>query len=561
MARTKFYGSQVGGNPVIPHSYTGSPLQLLRDDIRAAFSFMAFMPFIVWPLKPTRSGPFCELYPSTANLYDLFLHLILIIMQVPFILSIPFWIFFPVWSVLLGVTVFFVVYKSICKLLNGKAGYLESNPEYAKERDDEKWIFMNGVAVGHNWLQSNIDRLSLTFGRHVTGVHNSTDGIIFDVIQCLIQRNFNYATNDIRAGYKIVKETLYNPKLTKVVFILHSQGGIEGGMIIDWLLQEVPQDLLAKLEVYTFGNAANHFNNPHQTLLSEHASLTNPRSPSSTHTTTKVAYHDTHSHGHIKSPTSTPLTTTTAISKSTTLTTTGKTLRHIEHYAHTSDFVARWGVLHFTCNYSLASPAAPRFMGRVFERQERGHQFNQHYLDGMFPLKSAVSSEGKEHGIGGSGFSGADEDNEFMNTPVELGIDGDENCDRREGFESSYCAAHGSGLSKYEQDETIILRDMSPISPNSVMGNLRVQSFGRGVGADCMVSWDERWRVDDEKKVVKEIVKEITKETGNGHANGTVTREPKVYRVKDLSRLWLYRNGRSPMIDEVDIGIARMATL
>ena len=45
------------------------------------------------------------------------------------------------------------------------------------------------------------------------------------------------------------------PNITKVVFIMHSQGAIEGGMIIDQLLQEIPMDLLAKLEVYTFGVA------------------------------------------------------------------------------------------------------------------------------------------------------------------------------------------------------------------------------------------------------------------------------------------------------------------
>jgi hypothetical protein len=37
-----------------------------------------------------------------------------------------------------------------------------------------------------DWLQSNIDRLSLTFGRRVYGIHNPTDGIIFDIIQCLV---------------------------------------------------------------------------------------------------------------------------------------------------------------------------------------------------------------------------------------------------------------------------------------------------------------------------------------------------------------------------------------
>jgi len=66
-------------------------------------------------------------------------------------------------------------------------------------------------------MQSNINRLALTFGRPVLGVHNKTSGVIFDVLQCLIQRNFNYATMDIRDGYKIVKSTLYNPNLTKVI--------------------------------------------------------------------------------------------------------------------------------------------------------------------------------------------------------------------------------------------------------------------------------------------------------------------------------------------------------
>lgn len=105
-------------------------------------------------------------------------------------------------------------------------------------------------------MTNNLNRLALTFKRPVLGIHNKTWGIIFDVIECLIQRNFGYATRDVREAYKAVKEHLYNPGLSKVVFILHSQGGIEGGLVLDWLLQELPQDLLAKLEVYTFGCAA-----------------------------------------------------------------------------------------------------------------------------------------------------------------------------------------------------------------------------------------------------------------------------------------------------------------
>lgn len=118
-------------------------------------------------------------------------------------------------------------------------------------------------------MKANLNRVALTFGRPVLGIHNRTSGIVFDIVECLVQRNYGYATTDIRVAFKTVKDVLYNPQKSKVVFVLHSQGGIEGSLVLDWLLQELPQDLLAKLEVYTFGNAANHFNNPHRHALSQ----------------------------------------------------------------------------------------------------------------------------------------------------------------------------------------------------------------------------------------------------------------------------------------------------
>ena len=205
----------------------------------------------------------------------------------------------------------------------------------------------------------------------------------------------------------------------------------------------------------------------------------------------------------------------------------GKTIRYIEHYAHTSDFVARWGVLHYLCNYSL-SESAPRFMGRVFERHGEGHQFNQHYLDNMFPLKRALEKRG---GIGGSGFDGADEDAKgFMEEVVEWGVDGDEKRDEREGMEMSYLGAHGEPLDGGE--ESVMLRDMSPVSPGTIDRALK-REFENGRG--------------------------FTK--NNELVNGDGKKRKMEFRVRDLSRLWLYVNGKSPKIDEVDVGIARMATI
>ncbi len=327
---------------------------------------------------------------------------------------------------------------------------------------------------------ANINRLALTFKRPVIGVHNRTKGIIFDVIECMVQRNFGYATGDIRAAYTIVKEKLYNPQYTKVVFILHSQGGIEGGMVLDWLLQELPQNLLSKLEVYTFGNASNHFNNPHRHIDSQQAQK-NPRRTNTVPTLISEA----------------PLTDSPVQTRASSLRkqatdaygTNGvrpslvpasdRAIAHVEHYAHTTDFVALWGILHFVTN-ECASPEMPRFIGRVFRRTSSrgGHQFCQHYLNGMFPLASDAKGE----------FTGCADTNEFMSSVVEVAAKGTEKEDIREGAEISWSLIELAG------------------QPGDLKGQVAVHG-----------SFTEHDVINDGK-----------------------------VRVRDLSRLWQYRNGRSP---------------
>ncbi|KAG9241272.1 hypothetical protein BJ878DRAFT_521536 [Calycina marina] len=524
MSRTKFFGSQVGGKAVVPLTYTGSPAQLLRADICNAFRYIGLLPYVMCPVQPKGSGKLCELYASNRNIYCIFLHIILVLLQLPFILSVPLWFVMPVplFWIAGGVVAFWLVNEGICQLLNGKEMRFMSDPKYSrglKEHRNEQWIFLNGVSVGKSWMEGNLDRLALTFGRPVLGVHNKTAGILFDVLQCLIQRNFNYATQDIRDCYAIVKETLYKKELTKVVFILHSQGGIEGGMILDWLLQEVPQDLLAKLEVYTFGNAANHFNNPHLHMLSEVAALASPVGITTTKTTTQVHYYDPiveDSSGASHIPNTIRSARKTSGSD--------KTIRYIEHYAHTFDFVARWGVL-----FSTATPSqdatAPKFMGRVFEHNCPGHLLNQHYLDNMFPLKPSNEKGG---GIGGSGFDGAADECDFMNSTIDWAAKKNEHKksnDEREGLESSFHTANRDPLDK--GDGEVLLRDISPVSP--VTTRLALESrFKNGRGFT---------------------------ETGSGN------KRKMDFKVKDLSRLWLYRNGGSPRFDEMDFNIERMATV
>ncbi|KAF4450774.1 alpha beta-Hydrolase [Fusarium albosuccineum] len=501
---TQFYRSQVGEASVIDYSHTDFPWKLFLKDVYYFFVYVWALPWIVLPVYPFGPKEFDELYPTAKNLFCVFIHLILFILQLAYILVMPLSIILPAWMMIGGIVAFLIVNWLLCKLLNGSSETYTSDEKYAKELPEhahEQWIFLNGVAVGEHWMKANLNRLALTFGRPILGVHNQTSGIIFDVVECLIQRNFGYATGDVRICFKIIKDVLYNPEKSKVIFILHSQGGIEGGLVLDWLLQELPQDLLSKLEVYTFGNAANHFNNPHRHRATQAMAILKPLSAMSTMLTEttydspSVSPHDSKDGLRIKTATlkkESSVSSTRSVSAAK-----DRAITHVEHYAHITDFVAIWGILHFATN-RMGSRELPRFQGRLFSRADSkgGHQMNQHYLEGMFPLKRDEKT---------GEYIGADEDNEFMNEVIKVGEEGEASANAREAMEISWAGTQGFGSG-----------DIS--TPVEVHG---ISNKGKA-------------------------------------ANNEV-------RVKDVSRLWSYRNGRSPVelppMLLAENGVPRTATL
>lgn len=130
-------------------------------------------------MRPCRSGALDELYPSWQNICAITVHAILSVAQLIFLASIPLALIVPVpfGLTVLYIAAFLVGNYYICLvLLNGTHTQLESSIDLSgfTAHDDEEWIFLNGVAVGQHWLQSNIDRIALSFRRPVTGVHNPT---------------------------------------------------------------------------------------------------------------------------------------------------------------------------------------------------------------------------------------------------------------------------------------------------------------------------------------------------------------------------------------------------
>jgi hypothetical protein len=495
------FASQLGGKSLINHAYTDMPSKLLMDDMAQFVRLLWAVPYVLWPVRPCDSGDLDELSLTRQNIWCIVLHFLLVILQLVFIfIAIPAMFLLPVWAAVLGFTGFMILNHIFCLLLNGPSIHYRSDPAYAKAKPEharEEWIFLNGVAVGDHWMRNNLNRLALTFGRPIQGIHNRTSGILFDIIECLVQRNLGYATTDVRLCYTVLKDVLYRDDIDKVVFLLHSQGGIEGGLVLDWLLQELPQTLLSKLEVYTFGNAANHFNNPHRhvhdpsaahkptpTDLSQPSGkIAHPRRPLALDTGDSL-------------PRPTPdLLTETSSPRPSDLS--DRVIGHIEHYAHTFDFVALWGVIHFTST-RRANASLPRFIGRVFVRasDRGGHQLCQHYLDGMFPLeRAAAAGGGGGNAKGAAGWRGCAETNEFMESSVVIGREGDESADVDVAFRESW-AGKVRGADGRSEDG---------------MAEVKIH------GGSPVVS---------------------RKTTGLGAV--------RTAKVKDLSRLWQYRNGRIP---------------
>jgi hypothetical protein len=101
----------------------------------------------------------------------------------------------------------------------------------------------------------------------------------------------------------------------------------------------------SKLEVYTFGNAANHFNNPVRRSADD--------------TGGPKDYY--------------------------------RAIPYIEHYANSGDFVSRFGVLNYAGEGNVEKEK--RFVGQAFERKGSGHMFCQHYLDTVFLMKGDEVAE------------------------------------------------------------------------------------------------------------------------------------------------------------------------
>jgi len=167
------------GEEGTPLPYTASPINLLWGDLCLFVSLIRHLPGIFLPLHLRRTGPLDEVYPSVRNLSIVAIHIFLVVYQVVFLVSLPLMVICLIpglWILAYSVIALSFNYAVIMLLLNGFERILVSGVPVVERpgHDRECWLYINGIAAGHRWVQMNIDQLSYTFGRKITGVHNRT---------------------------------------------------------------------------------------------------------------------------------------------------------------------------------------------------------------------------------------------------------------------------------------------------------------------------------------------------------------------------------------------------
>jgi hypothetical protein len=135
-----------------PRHYASPPFSLVWRDILLIFLNLPYVVYIAVPFWPWPSEELDEFYPSLQNLIAMALHLLLIILQVAFIISLPMCLWFPLVWVLLYIAAFFVLNNLICEILNGRNRNVhvsKTNLSMFPKRENERWIYLNGIATGY----------------------------------------------------------------------------------------------------------------------------------------------------------------------------------------------------------------------------------------------------------------------------------------------------------------------------------------------------------------------------------------------------------------------------
>ncbi|MFE8072692.1 hypothetical protein QQM79_16665 [Marinobacteraceae bacterium S3BR75-40.1] len=145
-----------------------------------------------------------------------------------------------------------------------------AKPEGQAIQDGEGWYFINGICTDRTVLQINGQALAELFDREIQLLHNPSDGIVLDLVECAIGRTMQIVSDLDEGIADILEDALEHHD--KVVLLAHSQGGIIGTTALYRLVRRLKaaqkEALLENVEYYTFASAATEFDL--EAVYSEH---------------------------------------------------------------------------------------------------------------------------------------------------------------------------------------------------------------------------------------------------------------------------------------------------
>ncbi len=203
--------------------------------------------------------------------------------------------------------------------------FFGQNSRYIKDEEEimDKvcFIYLNGILSNYKTVCKSQEILKKKFNRPINLIHNVTDSLLMDLIECLIGKETNELTEPSMLCLSIISQKLLSNKIDKVVLICHSQGTIIAANMLRNLKRFGlnKKKYLKKLEIYAFANCA-----------------------------TKMVY------GKENYP-------------------------YMESFANDNDIVAKMGC---NCGIDLKSNSTIEINGNIFVTPNKsGHMFNSHYMN------------------------------------------------------------------------------------------------------------------------------------------------------------------------------------
>jgi len=107
---------------------------------------------------------------------------------------------------------------------------------------DESWMFINGICTDQDVARINAEYLVELFGRPLTILHDSTCGLIPDLIECAAGKGWGSLTAAGRLALHPLAAALLNPDKRRVVLLCHSRGTIIAAAVLHALACAVRRD-------------------------------------------------------------------------------------------------------------------------------------------------------------------------------------------------------------------------------------------------------------------------------------------------------------------------------